>query len=53
MTKPEFVKVRQHRPCGHCGITGVETELNPNNNGLPGPTARIAVLSDRGVRCSI
>jgi hypothetical protein len=34
MTLSEFVQQRDVRPCGSCGRTAVETELNPNNNGL-------------------
>jgi len=34
MTVSEFGQLREVRPCGGCGRTSLETELNPNNNGL-------------------
>lgn len=34
MTQFEFDQQRNTRPCGSCGVSGVTTELNPNNNGL-------------------
>jgi hypothetical protein len=34
MTISEFAIQREVRPCEPCGQLGVETELNPNNNGL-------------------
>lgn len=33
MTVSDFARERELRPCGHCGIIGVVTEHNPNNNG--------------------
>jgi hypothetical protein len=34
MTASEFAVHRENRPCGSCGVVGVVTQLNPNNNGL-------------------
>src|SRR4051794_17645139 len=34
MTLAEFAGVRDVKPCSACGLVGVVTELNPNNNGL-------------------
>lgn len=34
MTLSEFADQRTTRACDACGFIGVETELNPNNNGL-------------------
>ena len=34
MTLFEFEGDRDRRACAHCGLTGMRTELNPNNNGL-------------------
>ena len=34
MTVAEFQIERKNRPCRECGQNSVETELNPNNNGL-------------------
>jgi hypothetical protein len=34
MTTTEFAAQRNVRPCQSCGLTGLETQLNSNNNGL-------------------
>ena len=34
MTVGEFATQRDIRPCESCGLLGVTTQLNPNNNGL-------------------
>jgi hypothetical protein len=34
MTLAEFDSARDTHACAQCGLTGMQTELNPNNNGL-------------------
>jgi hypothetical protein len=34
MTITEFSEQKTTQPCKDCGMVGVETQLNPNNNGL-------------------
>jgi hypothetical protein len=34
MTLSDFDQQRNRRPCASCGMSGLVTQLNPNNNGL-------------------
>jgi hypothetical protein len=52
MTLSEFNTDRSTRPCIRCGCVGLDTQLNPNNNGLL-VICRTAALNGHGARCSI